>query len=455
MRRTLGVLGVLGAVTLFPSAAGAVRFSAADGIRVASTHRLDSRLIALTVRTSALPGPANVRVLLPRGYASSPDRRYPVLYLLHGTVGGAADWTTQGRAEQITAGRPLIVVMPDIGSNYDGGGWCANWFNGGAGGRPRWETFHIDELIPWIDHNLRTVANRGGRAVAGLSQGGFCSMSYAARHPDVFGVALSFSGAPDIALDPVARQLTTPAVTDAETALDHVPAGSIFGPRSTQELNWAAHDPTTLAPNLRGMKLLMFTGNGQAGPLDRSPTSLSSTIEAGVQVLTRLFHDRLRSLGIASRFDDYGPGTHAWPYWNRDLRQSIGPIMAAFAHPTRAPRQVTYTSASPSYSVFGWRVSLHRHVAEFSTLTRAGIRGFELMGSGSATVTTPARYQPGGWYRVTVQSRSGAHFGLQQALRSGRLRISVPLGPSNTVQQYAPGSTTAVFQTRVQIARDR
>ena len=80
------MLGVLGAVTLFPSAAGAVRFRAADGIRVQSTHRLDSRLIALTVRTSALPGPANVRVLLPRGYASSPHRRYPVLYLLHGTT---------------------------------------------------------------------------------------------------------------------------------------------------------------------------------------------------------------------------------------------------------------------------------------------------------------------------------------------------------------------------------
>ena len=455
VRRTLGVLGVLGAVALFPSAAGAVRFRAADGIRVQSTHRLDSRLIALTVRTSALPGPAKVRVLLPRGYASSPHRRYPVLYLLHGTIGGAADWTTQGRAEQITAGRPVIVVMPDIGLNYAGGGWCTNWYNHGAGGRPRWETFHVLQLIPWIDHNLRTVASRGGRAIAGLSQGGFCSMSYAARHPDLFGVALSFSGAPDTAFDPVARDLTTLAVTDAETALDHVPAGSIFGPRSTQELNWAAHDPTTLAPNLRGLKLMMFTGNGQTGPLDRSPTSLSATIESGVQVLSTLFHDRLQSLGIPSSFDDYGPGTHAWPYWNRDLRQSIGPIMAAFAHPAPAPRQVNYTSADPSYSAFGWHVSMHRKVAEFSTLARAGVRGFVLRGSGSATVTTPARYERGGWYRVTIRSRSGGRFGLQQALRNGRLRIRVPLGPSNVVQQYTPGNATAVFQTSVQIARDR
>ena len=77
--------------------------------------------------------------------------------------------------------------MPDIALSYAGGGWCTDWFNGGAGGPPRWETFHIDQLIPWVDRNLRTVANRGGRAIAGLSQGGFCSMSYAARHPDLSG----------------------------------------------------------------------------------------------------------------------------------------------------------------------------------------------------------------------------------------------------------------------------
>ena len=56
-----------------------------------------------------------------------------------------------------------------------------------------------------------------------------------------------------------------------EVGLDHVPANSILGRRSTDEINWAAHDPTTLAGNLRWTKLFMFTGNGQPGPLDRSP----------------------------------------------------------------------------------------------------------------------------------------------------------------------------------------
>ena len=141
--------------------------------------------------------------------------------------------------------------------------------------------------------------------------------------------------------------------------------------------------------------------------------------------------------------------------WNRDLRRSIGPIMAAFAHRAPTPSQFTYTSADAGYSAFGWYVSMHRKVAEFSTLAGVGVRGFTLTGSCSATVTTPARYEPGGWYRVTIHSGSGANFGLQQALDSGRLRIRVPLGPSDTVQQYAPASIAAVFRSRVQIARDR
>jgi hypothetical protein len=164
---------------------------------------------------------------------------------------------------------------------------------------------------------------------------------------------------------------------------------------------------------------------------------------------------RLQSLGITSRLHDYGPGTHAWPYWWRDLRQSIGPIMTAFAHPWPRPRQVTYTSADPRYSVFGWRVSMHRKAAEFSTLARASVAGFVLRGSGGATITTPPRYDPGGFYRITTEPVAGGSFHLQQALRSGRLRVRVPLGPSNSVRQYVPGNTTALFETRVRIARDR
>lgn len=436
-----------------PPAGAAPALRDADGIHVVSRQRIDPRLLAVTVISGALPEPADVRILLPAGYARHPRRRYPVLYLLHGTSGGAADWTTMGDAEQTTANLGLIVVMPDIALGDDGGGWCTNWYNGGAYGQPEWETFHIRQLIPWIDRNLRTVASRDGRAIAGLSQGGFCSMSYAARHPDMFETALAYSGAPDIAYDAEAQLLVTPVINATETFLDRAPLNSMFGDRLTEEINWAAHDPTTLAENLRGMNLLMYFGNGSPGPLDSGAPNLGAiAIEAGVHELNVLFHRRLDALGIPSFYDDHGPGTHSWPYWARDLRWSIGAIMADFRHPSPAPRAITYTSAEPSYSVFGWQVTVGRKVEEFSTLAHAGRHGFTLEGSGTATVRTPPFYRPHRRYRITVGSQTV----VERAGPQGRLTIAVPLGPSDTVQEYpldGPPIGTTVYATHVEVAR--
>ena len=102
------------------------------------------------------------------GYTSHPHRRYGVLYLLHGTSGRAADWTTSGGAEQTTAGRPLIVVMPDIGLNGDGGGWCTNWVTRCAravGDVPHRRARAVDRREPADGPGARGPRDRG--AVAG------------------------------------------------------------------------------------------------------------------------------------------------------------------------------------------------------------------------------------------------------------------------------------------------
>jgi hypothetical protein len=220
----------------------------------------------------------------------------------------------------------------------------------------------------------------------------------------------------------------------------------MFGDRLSAELNWAAHDPATLAGNLRGMKLLMYSGNGVPGPLDSGLNGGASVIEAGVGTLTQLFHDDLQALGIPSTYDPYGPGTHSWPYWARDLTEAIGPIMAGFSAPAPvAP--VTYTTAAPSYSVFGWRVAIDRRAAELSTLSAATTAGFTLAGSGTATVTTPAVYLRRRRYTVTV----GVQSATMRAGRDRRLTISVPLGPSNLAQQYTLLAETRVYSTKVSI----
>jgi len=458
--RLFATIAVLAAALVGAGAANAQaaqpRFADADGLHVTSVKQMDARLTALTVTTSALKGTANIWVLLPSDYAAHPHKRYPVLYLLHGTSGTASDWVKQGSAEATTAGLPLIVVMPDIALNVDGGGWCTDWVNGGAYGPPEWETFHIRQMIPWVDQNLRTLATRNGRAIAGLSQGGFCSTSYAARHPDMFSTVLSYSGAVETSYDLEAGLGSTAIVNLTELGLDGVAPNSMFGDRISNEVNWAAHDPGVLANNLRGMNIYMFTGNGRAGPLDATPLNPGATaIESLVHEVTVLLHNRLNALNIPSYYDDYGPGTHSWPYWTRDLRGSIGPLMDDFADPPAAPARVTYTSAEPGYAVFGWDVATHRAAREFSTLADADAHSFRLAGSGSATVVTPPVFKRRATYRLRLRGDRVDSSASAVAGADRRLHIEVPLGPANPDQQYslaAALSGTKLFSTRVTIS---
>jgi S-formylglutathione hydrolase FrmB len=386
----------------------------ASALEVTRHEQLSPRLHEYGFTTPSLAGETNVRILLPAGYDAESDRRYPVLYLLHGCcdfdVPGSRAWTVHGEAEEATAGLDLIVVMPDGGR----GGFYSDWYRNGLGGPPKWETYHLGELLPWVDEELRTIPSREGRVIAGLSMGGFGAMSYAARHPDLFVAAASFSGAVDTNLDPT--------LIDALSAQDGGGPGSVWGLRQTEEARWRGHNPWDLAENLRPLQLALRTGNGEPGPLDE-PGSGSDAIEAGVHDMTVSLHQRLEALGIAHTFDDYGPGTHKWPYWARDLRASLPEQMAVLAKPPAPPARVTYVSAEPRYAVFGWQVAFARTTMELTRLSAARARGFALEGTGTAEVVTPPRYVRGAAGTVTVDGeRREARAG-----DDGRVTVAVPL----------------------------
>jgi S-formylglutathione hydrolase FrmB len=429
------VLALTLALAVAPGARAAQDgLSSANALTLLSTQQLDPRLSELTFSTPALQAPTGVRVLLPSGYATS-GQRYPVLYLLNGAFGDETDWTVQGDAEARTAGLPVIVVMPSGGS----AGFYSDWNNGGAGGPPEYETYHIDELLPWIDAHYRTIATRSERAIAGLSMGGFGAFSYAARHPDRFAAAASFSGDLDTN-DPTL--LGEPGVAFSQGGLPY----SVWGLYATDQILWRAHDPWDLAGNLRGLDVIIRTGNGLAGgPFPYNP--VGGVGEGIVHQEALDMHTRLNALGIPSTFQDYGPGDHSWPYWQRDLTLSLPEIMSTFAVGAADPAAVTFTAAEPSYEAYGWNVSITRCAMEFSTLENANVHGFSLVGSGTGGVITPGVYRPGVAYSVTV----GRNPQSVTADSGGRLHITVPLGPANPLQEYSLLASTIEHTTAVTI----
>lgn len=410
--RTLAAVLVASAVLAAPASGRSASGAAASRLYLLSVQQLDSRLEQLAFKTPAVAGTTDVRILLPTGYRAHRRRRYPVLYLLHGALDNYSAWTDKGEAEAVTAGFPLIVVMPDSGPS----GGYTNWLHNGAGGPPEWETYHIDQLLPWVDAHLRTQATRSERAIAGLSMGGFGAMSYAARHPDLFAAAASFSGA-----------------VDTNNPLDiAVTPDSVFGPRLTQEVHWRAHNPWDLAENLRGVNLTIRTGNGLPG----GPYGGGDPVEVAVHQMSVSFHDRLAQLGIPSRFDDYGPGGHDWPYWERDLRQTLPTLMSVFGHPSPPPRSFTFTAVEPKYSVYGWSVGVRRPALEFSTLAVTGPRTFTVTGSGRAVVTTPPEFVRRQRLTVHIDEDGGMRTLHLRASSSGRAAVPTDLGATNRYQEY-------------------
>ena len=403
-----------------------------DQLELQRTERIDGRLVELTFRTPALKEETSVRVLLPARYDANRRRRYPVLFLLHGALDDQTSWTTKGDAERITAGQPVIVVMPASGTSAG----YQDWYNAGAGGPPMWETYHIGQLVPWIDRHFRTVGTREGRAIAGLSMGGFGTMSYAARNPHLFVAAASFSGA-----------LNTNSVSMwGLSVADGAGDGRTFapkGPRQTEEVRWRGVNPWDLAANLNGLDLTIRTGNGQPG----GPGGDSGDpVESEVHEESVSLHQRLDELGIPHLWDDYGPGGHAWYYWNRDLEQLMPQLRQVFAHPPAPPSPFTVRSIESGYDAYGWHVGIDRPALEFSELRDASRGGFALRGSGTGTVTTPPVYRPRS--KVTVAMSSGGGSRLQRVAVGAdcRLRLTVPLGPGNPYQQYSAQATAYGIQ---------
>lgn len=187
------------------------------------------------------PAERKAYVVTPPGYDEHPDRRYPVVYYLHGywapveaqQAGFRIDEAVQAAAE---AGNDVIMVMPDGYSRLRGGFYSSGPTVGD------FESMVADDLVGWVDANFRTIANRESRGLAGHSMGGYGTIRVAMKHPEVFSSIYMMSACclPPMEMSPEqARAIEAMTPADLETAqfgqLAGVSTAAVWSPDPTDE----------------------------------------------------------------------------------------------------------------------------------------------------------------------------------------------------------------------------
>jgi S-formylglutathione hydrolase FrmB len=411
-RLALAIVGTL-AVAAPQAQADAPNMASGNGITVGATRWITSRTLEVDITTAkvaanAVNGPHRVRITLPNDYFQSGTTRYPVLYLLHGGAGGnSAQWTTGGGiAEQLTSGRPLITVMPDGGKV----GWYTNWVDQSQGAQA-WADFHVNQLIPWIDANLRTVAAKGGRAIAGLSMGGFGAIRYAQDRPDLFAYAASFSGAVDLGDSGTRSVITEQAGQNGFNP--YGPFGNPFWPADT---TWNALNPVNRVSRLKNQNvgIALFVGSG---------INDQDVLEGTMARSAATFHNALDAQGVPHFYWNYGrsqpgcDGGHNFGCWNFALGDALPRIMAALGQGGTTPPpggELAVNGGFESTSLAPWACTGQCGVDRNAGLARSGANnGWVRNTSGfndvhqTLTVTANRTYTVSAYIRTSANNADG------------------------------------------------
>lgn len=294
------IAAVLFVLLLLVSQAGPLfLFSPEVGIHtqpaVTNNHHTQSRAVENwkgVLKQDSLSSPAlnsqqrSFVIYLPPSYntVAGAEKRYPVLYLLHGSPGGEDDWFLAGKANEsadtlIDSGQipELILVSPD-GNGRNG--IPSEWGNSGNQSQLM-ETFVSVDLVKYVDRHYRTISDPTHRVIGGLSMGGFGAMNIALHHPDVFGAVISLGG-----------------YYQAE--------GDIWGPNAAYIQQ---NSPAALLPHdSQAWKLHIYLG---AASQDQPYYSD-----------TRQFMKELTALHIPYQFD-MQKGYHSWEVWQVQMYNAL------------------------------------------------------------------------------------------------------------------------------------
>jgi S-formylglutathione hydrolase FrmB len=217
-------------------------------------------------------------------FPDSPDAKRPwgVYYALHGLSDDHTTWARRTAMERYVLGYRMMVVMPNGGRG---------WYTNGVDGDP-YEDDLITQVLGMVDKNFPVRADRSGRAIGGISMGGFGAVKLGLKHPDLFASVDSQSGVLGFLREPVESKAIAREFT------------RIFGDSPTD----GPEDPYRLASELSSRK--------------RPALRIVVGEEDPFLSQNRAFHEHLQALEFAHEYEEHA-GTHTWRFWDRHLQSAI------------------------------------------------------------------------------------------------------------------------------------
>lgn len=262
-----------------------------------------SDVVTREFKSNALGREWKYEVYLPSGYETS-RLRYPVLYLLHGNGGSGHDWVDKGKVQAVADGLiasgdmpPAVIVMPDAG---------VTWF---VDRKEKMETAVIRDLFPEVEKNLRVLRSRQGRLIGGLSMGGYGSLRFVLKHPEMFAAAALLSPA---VYDP----LPPPKSSARRVGVFGEPA---FDEQVWKSLNYPSLWQSYLAKKIP-VPMYINSGDDDEFMIEADATKLYSLLRANQQPAELRIVD----------------GAHNWGVWGSTLGDAMKYVFRYSAKPASA-----------------------------------------------------------------------------------------------------------------------
>ena len=249
----------------------------------------------VTLESKLLGKAIDYSILYPINYQreGNAEKKFPVVYLLHGYTGHHTNWIERTRVALYATHYDLFIVMVE-GEN----GW---YTDSATVPNDKFESYILQELMPDVEKRFRVSAERDGRAIAGLSMGGYGALKFGFKFPSRFGMVASMSGA-----------LGAASWTDSDLKNLEAVRQSLLktlGPIGSSTRLQNDLLKLTREVSADGIKLLPFI-YFDCGTEDRLFSN------------NRSYADLLVERKIPHEFRQL-PGNHSWPYWDQQVREIL------------------------------------------------------------------------------------------------------------------------------------